>query len=184
MGQGMRLLRAYDQSALWARLDELSRSDEVDRSAVDHLKSSVRKIAEHASWISTQVCRFMPQFTLHEERHFLNVLSISEALLPEEVINRLTPLECALPILAAYTHDLGMALSQKEHELLLDPNERQAKPGSASTPSKATFWPATSATPTPKTIKSAASAIGSKRSSKKPATTTSSATATSTSNVH
>ena len=79
---------------LWARLDELSRSDQVDRTVVDHLKASVRNIADHAAWISTQVCRFMPQYTLHEGRHFLNVLGIMDALVPDEVMQRLTPLEC------------------------------------------------------------------------------------------
>ena len=38
----------------------------------------------------------MPQYTLHEERHFLNVLGIMDALVPDEVMNQLTPLECAL----------------------------------------------------------------------------------------
>lgn len=127
VGQAMRSLRDYDQSLLWKRLDELSRSDDVDRAAVDHLKASVRKIAEHAAWISTQVCRFMPHYTLHEERHFLNVLGISEALLPDAVIARLTPLECALPILTAYTHDLGMALSQAKYDALLDESTDRGK---------------------------------------------------------
>lgn len=123
----MRQLRTYDQSALWARLDELSRSDACDRAAVDHLKSSVRKIADYSAWISTQVCRYMPQYTLHEERHFLNVLAIMEALLPDDVIGKLTPLECALPILTAYTHDLGMALSQQEHDALFDESTEHGK---------------------------------------------------------
>lgn len=121
------MIRDYDQSLLWERLDKLSRSDAVDRVAVDHLKSSVRRIVDRASWISTQICRYMPQYTLHEERHFLNVLAIMEALVPGDLIHSLSPLECALPILAAYTHDLGMALSQEEHDLLLDESTEQGK---------------------------------------------------------
>ena len=123
----MRALRAYEESRFWTRLEELSRSDHVDREAVDHLKSAVRKVAGHATWISSQVCRYMPQYTLHEGRHFLNVLAIMDALVPDDVMERLTPLECALPILSAFTHDLGMALSQKEHDALLDESTQQGK---------------------------------------------------------
>ena len=62
----------------------------------------------------------MPQYTLHEERHFLNVLAIMDALVSDEVVARFRALDCALPILAAYTHDLGMALSQEEYDRLHD----------------------------------------------------------------
>lgn len=55
----------------------------------------------------------MPQYTLHEERHFLNVLAIMDALVPDTVIASFGPLDCVLPILAAYTHDLGMALTNR-----------------------------------------------------------------------
>ena len=96
----MRPLRQYDESAFWRRLDELSKSDNVDRNAVDHLKSSVRKVADRAKWISTQVCRYMPQYTLHEERHFLNVLAIMEVLGdPNDRRTRLLRAHHFLPIL-------------------------------------------------------------------------------------
>jgi len=87
----------------------------------------VAKVADRATWISTQVCRFMPQYTLHEGRHFLNVLAIMDALVPDNVIARLSPLECALPIMAAFTHDLGMALSQHEYDSLQDESTEPGK---------------------------------------------------------
>jgi hypothetical protein len=103
-----------DQSRFWRRLVALSRARQSQdrKSAIDHLKASVRKVTEQAKWISSQVCRFMPQYTMHEEHHFLNVLAIMDALVPDEVIAQFEPLDCGLPILVAYTHDLGMALSQ------------------------------------------------------------------------
>ncbi len=116
----MRSLPTYEDSYLWKRLDAHSHSPDRDRNAVDHLKSSVRHVAAQATWISTQICRHMGQYTLHQERHFLNVLSIMDSLLPTSVIDRLTPLECAFPILAAYTHDLGMALASPDHRELLN----------------------------------------------------------------
>ena len=50
-----------------------------------------------------------------------------DALVPVDVISRLTPIKCGLPILAAYTHDLGMALSQEGHNALLDESTDQGK---------------------------------------------------------
>lgn len=100
---------SFEQSRFWLRLDELSRTAEAksQREAIDHLKSSVRKVTNLASWISSQVCRFMPQYTLHEERHSLNVLSIMDALVPDGVMAQFGPLDCVLPIMAAFTHDLA-----------------------------------------------------------------------------
>ncbi len=83
---------------------------------VNHLKSSVDKVAEEAVGISLKVHRYMPRFTLHNDVHFLNVLWIMEKLVPDEVMERLHPLECALVIMVAYVHDLGMALSQEEYD--------------------------------------------------------------------
>jgi len=128
-GQRPAQLDAMDQSRFWRRLDDLAvEAPSADRKAsIDHLKASIRKVIDRAKWISTQVCRFMPQYTLHEERHFLNVLTIMDALVPDEVVAQLDPLDCALPILAAWTHDLGMALSGEEHETLLDESTEQGK---------------------------------------------------------
>ncbi len=128
-GQRPVQLDRMDQSRFWQRLDELSRMEKSEdrKRAIDHLKASIRKITERAKWISTQVCRFMPQYTLHEERHFLNVLAIMDALVPDDVIAQFEALDCGLPILAAYTHDLGMAPSQDEYDRLHDESTEQGK---------------------------------------------------------
>ena len=42
-------------------------------------------------------------------------LSLMDWLTPDDTLNHLAPLECALFILAAYTHDLGMALTREEY---------------------------------------------------------------------
>lgn len=122
-------LDSFDQCRFWLRLNELSTTakSQSQKQAIDHLKSSVRKVADRANWISTRICRFMPQYTLHEERHFLNVLAIMDALVPDGVIARFGPLDCVFPILAAYTHDLGMALSEDEHDHLQDESTEKGK---------------------------------------------------------
>jgi hypothetical protein len=120
---------SMDQSRFWRRLDELSAAEQSEdrKRVIDHLKASIRKVTERAKWISTQVCRFMPQYTLHEGRHFLNVLAIMDALVPDEVVARFGALDCGLPILAAYTHDLGMALSRDEYNRLHNESTEQGK---------------------------------------------------------
>ena len=89
-----------DDSRFWRRLDELSQGKHSKdrKEAIEHLKVSVRKITARSEWISTQICRFMPQYTLHEGRHFLNVLAIMDALVPDTAIARFGALDCALPI--------------------------------------------------------------------------------------
>ncbi len=78
----MEVFQQFDESRFWKRLEALSAepgSSEA-KEEVDHLKASVRKVANRAAWVNSQVCRYMPQYTLHEERRFLNVLGIMDAL--------------------------------------------------------------------------------------------------------
>lgn len=69
----------------------------------------------------------MPQYTLHEERHFLNVLAIMDALVPDYSLNHFGPLDCVLPILAAFTHDLGMAISRADYDKIHDESTIQGR---------------------------------------------------------
>ena len=124
MGQ-LRRLTSYDQSDLWKRLGEYSSDEryqgsEEAKEALANLLGNVRSVANKAKYIGDQISRFLPQYTLHNERHYLNVLAIMDALVPEAVLSKMTPLECALCILAAYTHDLGMALQDEEYHAIFD----------------------------------------------------------------
>jgi len=118
----LRQLGNCDSSRFWKQLDECCRDEKYlgREAAIDGLKASVRNVAEQAGHISGLVSKYLPQYTLHNETHSLNVLAIMGALVPDEVMDQLTPLECALCIMAAYTHDLGMALSQEEHDKIHD----------------------------------------------------------------
>ena len=59
------------------------------------------------------VARHMPLYTLHDATHIRNVVAWMAWLL-EDVVEHLTPLEAALCLFAAHTHDLGMACGEPE----------------------------------------------------------------------
>ena len=104
--------------------------DEESQTRIRHLISSVDKVAKNSKTVLDQIVRYLPQYTLHNERHILNVLSLMDWLTPDDTLNHLAPLECALFVLAAYTHDLGMALTCEEYHILTTPkgssSEREA----------------------------------------------------------
>lgn len=97
-------LTKVEDSQLWKRLDS-------------ELKFKVTTVATSAAALLKTVVRHMPLYTLHDERHILNVVGWMDWLL-EPVLQDLSPLEGALCLLSAYTHDLGMALPFEEHERL------------------------------------------------------------------
>jgi len=108
-------LADHTESRFYTRLEACAGQKQTfDHALVTHLMASVDHVAKQSVAISRLVLRYMPQYTLHDETHLLNVLGIMEALVPEGTMARLTPLECGLCIMGAYTHDLGMALSARE----------------------------------------------------------------------
>ncbi|XZF14092.1 HD domain-containing protein [Chitinophagaceae bacterium MMS25-I14] len=54
-----------------------------------------------------------PHYTLHNDRHVYNVIKLAGQLLGDEV-RKLTALECALIILSAAYHDIGMVFNEKQ----------------------------------------------------------------------
>ncbi|MFC1713106.1 hypothetical protein ACFL6S_05530 [Candidatus Poribacteria bacterium] len=116
----MRKLEEFDESRFWKRLENYPGGD---KTAIHTLGANVRQVVEQAEYISSLICRYLPQYTLHDKTHSLNVLAIMDALTPDEVMEQLTPLECALCIMAAYTHDLGMALTDDEYNKICDENQ-------------------------------------------------------------
>jgi len=83
-----------------------------------HLHALVEKAARQASDLLGTVVRDMPLYTLHNERHILNIVGWMETLLGPKGLPTLSPLECAVCLLAAYTHDLGMTLTEDERQAL------------------------------------------------------------------
>ena len=116
-------LENFKQSRFWKRLKSLEKKDkdEESQTRISHLVSSVEEVAKQSKYILNQIVRYLPQYTLHDDRHILNVLSLMDWLTLDDVMKQLAPLECALCILAAYVHDLGMALSDEEYGKLDEP---------------------------------------------------------------
>jgi len=119
-----------EDSALWKQIEQYAHDHPGERAAVDTLKANVRIVTREAAKLGSLVVRHMPEYTDHGERHYLNVAAIMGALLPPETLARLHPVECALCLLAAYTHDLGMVLRADELEAIrsasADTPERKA----------------------------------------------------------
>jgi hypothetical protein len=95
-------------------LNNLEESRFLGRIEDPGMKGDVMRVTDSAKEIAQYVVADMPQFTNHGERHFLNVLSYMEHLAGGENIGRMSQLECALAIMAAYIHDLGMVFTEQE----------------------------------------------------------------------
>ena len=91
----VRPLANYDESRFWKRLVGLGTDPRFhgDRTALETLRGNVRQVADHSGYILRQIVRFLPEYSLHDEDHILNVLGLMDALTPDEVMGRLTPLE-------------------------------------------------------------------------------------------
>lgn len=107
----MKKISKIDESKLFKQLEQ-AQTDNL--SARKQLAGNVYWIVKNAQIISDQIVRRLPQYTLHNGTHLFNVLSIMEELLPDETLQQLTPLECALCILVAFTHDLGMVMLDED----------------------------------------------------------------------
>jgi len=102
-----------------------TKGDDQHHAQVTHLMGSIDHVVKESIGISKLVVRDMPQYTLHDGAHLLNVLRLMDALVPKGTMAGLTPLECALCIMAAYTHDLGMVLSEEERRQILEPGTEE-----------------------------------------------------------
>jgi hypothetical protein len=101
-------------SPFWQRLDAAD-------GEVRKLQTTIESVAEQAFAIARQIVGVMPTYTLHDERHLLNLIAWMERLMPKATVARLSPLEVGLCFLAAFTHDLGMALPAEERRLIDTP---------------------------------------------------------------
>jgi hypothetical protein len=108
----MREIETLESSALMRRLIASTEPE------VRGLAASVQSAAIESAHLLSTVVVDMPLYTLHNERHILNVIGWMEHLLGHGGIEGLSMLECAVSILAAYTHDLGMTLGKEERDAL------------------------------------------------------------------
>lgn len=119
----MATIRKFEQIEESKLFKHLKSARTNNDKSCDQLAGNVREVIEQAKEITAQINRHMHQYTLHEGTHLWNVLSIMEALLPDKTIKKLTPLECALCIMAAFTHDSGMAWPDEKIQQYLETND-------------------------------------------------------------
>ena len=96
----IRRFKSFEDSRFWARLNSgfaknEMYDDEESQTRIRHLISSVDQVAKKSKTVLDQIVRYLPQYTFHNERHILNVLSLMDWLTPEDTLNHLAPLECA-----------------------------------------------------------------------------------------
>lgn len=83
------------------------------------------QIYEAAVTYLTDVRRFFPNYTLHDETHVLNVLDAMAGILGDQIV-QLSRGETELLLLSACLHDLGMVYTQEEAEQCFK-NKRQVR---------------------------------------------------------
>jgi hypothetical protein len=66
--------------------------------------------------------REMESFTMHDRTHSLKVAHLMWHILDPQQREKLTPPEIALLVVAAFLHDIGMALSPQQRDERLDPD--------------------------------------------------------------
>src|SRR5262245_40515957 len=91
-----------NRSSFWKRL----KSSEADPDV--RLRSTIESVATFSFAIAKKIIAWMPTYTLHDERHLLNLIAWMERLTPKQTLEQLAPLEIGLCFMAAFTHDLGM----------------------------------------------------------------------------
>jgi hypothetical protein len=85
----------------------------------------VEKLKDYAAGKLILVRDTFPDYTLHDRQHAENVISLIEQLLGRS-IEKVTPLEAAMLILAAYFHDIGMVYEPDELAALGDDEDFRA----------------------------------------------------------
>ncbi len=60
------------------------------------------------------IIKIFPTYSLHDKSHSENVLFNIERVLGKERIETLTPIDCYLTLMGAYTHDIGMVFNEKD----------------------------------------------------------------------
>lgn len=104
-------MKDYKASKLWAKLIKECKS----ATDLAHLE----KLCDDAFALMKTVRDTFPTYTLHDETHLNNVILLIEQLLGNKGIKQLSSGECAMLLLAACYHDIGMCYSpeQKQTEL-------------------------------------------------------------------
>ena len=73
----------------------------------------VEKISTFAIERLKTVIKNMPEFTLHDDTHIYNMLTIIGKLIPQEKLRKLSTPDLFMLIISVLLHDIGMAPDEK-----------------------------------------------------------------------
>jgi hypothetical protein len=104
-------VKRIEETVLWQKLQSLKDSDA--KSLITALPNICEEAADRMKVMPTA----SPQYTLHDESHFLRVVEIM-AMVLGETIRQLNAVELCLLILTAYYHDQGMVMTEDEFKKL------------------------------------------------------------------
>lgn len=104
-------IKRIQETALWNKLQSLN--DQNAKPLIELLPI----ICEEASDRMKAMPTSSPQYTLHDESHFLRVVELMAMVLGKS-IDELNAIELCLLILTAYYHDQGMVMSEEEYKNL------------------------------------------------------------------
>lgn len=111
-------IKSIKNTTLWTKLNQSFLENDRDRDIASTLASNLVQICQQSYDRMKYFSSLHPQFTLHDETHFLRVTELMAMIIPDDVLNNLNPIELALLILSAHYHDQGMILDDEELEAL------------------------------------------------------------------
>lgn len=100
---------------LWKLLHEKAQLQ--NRNTASSFETEVEKICQYGINLSKTIRDSFRTYTLHDETHISNIMDHMLMLLGDAQ-GRLTRDECAMLIMSACCHDIGMSVTQKEKEYL------------------------------------------------------------------
>lgn len=98
----------FYKTAIWKHFDEKAENES---------KVMVENLVKYCAPILDRIIETFPTYTLHNNQHQLNILSLYSELLGPR-LKDLSALETAILILSAFFHDIGMVYSKEERENL------------------------------------------------------------------
>lgn len=102
----------YKESKLWTKLTKECK----ELAELAHLE----KLCNDALALMKTVRDSFPTYTLHDETHLNNVIFLMEELLGNKGLKQLSVGECAMLLLAACYHDIGMCYTQEQKQIELN----------------------------------------------------------------
>lgn len=118
----MQCLKSYAEGKSTWHADGSILGDEA-RKACEILHTNVAQVVERVLMplMDRATARELETFTMHDRKHGLKVAHLMWHILPAQRQQKLTPSEIGMLVLAAFLHDVGMALSPEERQKRLAP---------------------------------------------------------------